>query len=437
MRTSRPRRPVPALAGAPSRSRATGRNRIIPLLAVSLLTATTVASRSGPYESGSGFDAGPAPAPGAGARIDGEGTHSPAPAAESAAAWLVAVGNYEWSFPRDHRAHEGYRIEWWYFTGHLEADDDPARRFGYQFTIFRIGLLPRPVPFDSAWSAGDLLMGHAALTDETGPSHRFSEVLYRAAPLLAGFGAAPDPVIARTRAPAGTDDEWSLRWNGEAFDLRMRDDRRGFSLDLVTAPVKPLVLQGPNGFSRKSEAAGAASLYYSFTRLATSGTVALDGRTWHVHGASWMDKEFSSSQLGADQVGWNWFGLQLDDGREIMLYELRDADGRVDHARGTLVDTLGQAVYLEGDDWTTRALGTWRSPESGIVYPSGWSVDVPAAGTSLVLEPVMAGQENRSSLAGSPIYWEGAVVVRDAGGAVVGRGYVELTGYGEGNRPPV
>jgi predicted secreted hydrolase len=345
--------------------------------------------------------------------------------------WLPARSDYPWSFPRDHWARPGYRTEWWYLTGHLATDETPARRFGYQFTLFRVGVSPRALPLASEWAVTDLVMGHAAVSDLGAGQHRFSEVLYRAMPLLGGFGVEPDPRLAWSRAPAGTDGRWTLDWNGEAFDLAMADNARGIALRLATRPLKPLVFQGPNGYSRKGGGgATAASHYYSFTRLATHGTAEVGGRAHAVRGESWMDKEFGSSQLGEGQVGWDWFSLQLADGRELMLYLMRDRTGRVDFARGTVVAADGRARYLEAGEFSARATARWRSAASGADYPARWTVEVPSEGWRLEVVPELADQENRSELVRGLHYWEGAVAVRGPGGAPAGRGYVELVGYG-------
>ena len=357
--------------------------------------------------------------------------------AVAGAPWKPAEPGYEWSFPQDHWSHREYRIEWWYLTGHLTDLEDSAGRFGYQFTFFRIGLSRDPSPLESDWAASTLLMGHASITDQRSGDHRFSEVLHRESPFLAGFAEYPEPRIAWSRGPAGTDALWTLHWNGDGFDIAMADRGQGMALTLETRALKPRVFQGPGGFSRKSDGAGAASLYYSYTRLATAGTVELDGRTYEVRGESWMDKEFSTSQLQDGQVGWDWFSLQLDDGRELMLYELRDGSGSVDHARGTLVDAEGGASYLEQGQWTLRASSSWTSPDSGITYPSGWEIELEDEPAALIVVPEVVGQENLSRVPGGPSYWEGAVRVESSSGAVVGRGYVELTGYGENNRPPL
>jgi len=355
----------------------------------------------------------------------------------AADAWLTARPGYAWEFPRDHYAHRDYRSEWWYLTGRLHCAGDPSRSYGYQFTIFRVGVLTARPAFTSAWTTTGVLMGHAAITDIRSGTHRFTETLYRETPMLAGFGAEPDPVIAWTRAPPGTDGVWTLEHNGEAFDLSMEDATAGMSLDLTTRPLKPLVLQGPGGYSRKGAGAGEASLYYSFTRLETRGRLSLDGSACEVTGVSWMDKEFGTSQLSSRQVGWDWFSVRLDDGRDLMLYTLRRSDGAIDARSATLVAPDGTARFLDPAGWSVEATARWASPETGAVYPSGWRVSIAAEGIALDLTPLVADQENRSMLPAGIVYWEGAVSVKDASGRDVGEGYVELTGYGKGSRPPI
>jgi len=350
-------------------------------------------------------------------------------------AWLAARPDYRWSFPVDHWARPGYRLEWWYFTGHLAAVEDAQRRFGFQFTVFRIGLLPDRPELASDWAAANLFMGHGAVSDLAARRHVFSELVYREAPFLAGFGRYPDPRLAWSRGPAGTDGEWTLHWNGSAFDLAMADRARGVALRLATRPLKPLVFQGPNGYSRKGTGPSAASQYYSFTRLATGGTVTTGARSWTVRGESWMDKEFGSNQLDERQVGWDWFSLQLADGRDLMLYLLRNRTGAIDFARGTVVSAAGQARHLDRGAFAVRATARWRSAASGADYPARWSVEVPDERLRLDVIPELADQENRSELVGGLRYWEGAVAVREPGGAPAGRGYVELVGYGTKTRP--
>ena len=352
-------------------------------------------------------------------------------------AWTPAQPGYVWLFPQDHWARDGYKTEWWYFTGHLRTAGEPARRLGYQFTFFRIGVSKEAPPPGSAWAAGNIIMGHAAVTDlETG-RHRFSEVVVRAAPLLAGFGRHPEPRVAWSVGPPGTPDEWQLRWNGKGFDFTMADAGQSFGFSLSTRPLKPVVFQGPGGLSRKGEGATEASHYYSFTRMATTGTVRLDGKEWEVSGTSWMDKEFGSNQLGEDTQGWDWFSLQLDDGREVMLYLLRNRDGGTRYAGATLVDPAGGVRYLRPGEWKLKATGRWTSPVTDADYPAGWTLDIPSAGINAVIIPELPDQENRSALIPNLFYWEGSVRVEYGSGERIGQGYVELTGYGENSRPPI
>ena len=204
------------------------------------------------------------------------------------------------------------------------------------------------------------------------------------------------------------------------------------TLDLQLTPEKPPVIHGKNGVSQKAEGEGYASHYYSLTRLATQGRLTYQGRSFQVQGLSWMDHEFSSSQLAPYQTGWDWFSLQLDDGHELMLYVLRHQDGSLDpFSSGTLVDPLGQAQHLELADFTIQVMDTWKSPRSGAVYPGAWKISLPEQGYELEVQPTIPNQELVTSRSTQITYWEGSVKVsgRRHGQPVRGRGYVELTGY--------
>lgn len=361
-------------------------------------------------------------------------------AASSAAAaegWRPADPGHRWAFPRDHSSHPGTRTEWWYLTGQLAALDDPGQELGFQLTFFRVGLLPAPPPLDSAWASANLVMAHAALTDLRAGAHRFSEVLWRETPFLGGFPPAPGHPLAWALGPPGTDTRWTIDFDGLAFTLSMADRAQGIGYALTARPRKPMVLHGANGYSRKATAEGYASQYYSFTRLDTLGTVTLSGRTFAVRGLAWMDREVSSAGLAPGQVGWDWWSLQLDDGRDLMIYRLRRADGSSDFAWGTLVAAGGLARGLAADAFAVRATRSWTSPKTGATYPAGWEIEVPGEGLRLLVTPALADQENRAARAGGLFYWEGAVRVRGADGRPAGRGYVELTGYGKGSRPPI
>jgi predicted secreted hydrolase len=355
----------------------------------------------------------------------------------AAVSWKTARPDHVWSFPREHWSHPGYRIEWWYFTGQLQARNEPRRRWGYQFTFFRVGLLPERPRLASNWASENLILGHAAVTDLSRGEHRFSELLYRAVPFLGGFGEFPDPRLAWSQGPPGTGAGWSLGWSSEGFQIEMADRRQKTALNLTATPMKPVVLQGPNGYSRKASQGTAASLYYSFTRMRTEGTLEWSGERVPVEGESWMDREWSTSSLGPEQVGWDWFGLRLNDGRELMLYSLRRKDGTADYRYGTLVERDGNTRYLSAPDWSLAPSDTWTSPATGARYPARWTLEIRGEGNRMAVVPELADQENRSRLPGGVFYWEGAVRVLGPDGVTRGEGYVELTGYGEGSRPPV
>ena len=349
--------------------------------------------------------------------------------------WQGAVPDYAWSFPRDHLAHRDHRIEWWYLTGHLTAAGDPAQEFGYQLTLFRIGLAPAVLPLDSAWSTGHLLMGHLALTDKRAREHRFSDLLYRETPLLAGFGDPPGPSIAWSRAPVGSEGRWDLRWNGAAFDLTAADAGAGFGFALSTRPAKPLVFQGPRRLQPQGRRAeGGEPL--SFTRLLTEGTVTVGERTWQVAGSSWMDHEFSTSHLGEHQVGWDWFALQLADGRELMLYVMRRANGGTDYASATLVLPAGGARHLARAEWSVRDPRHAGAARKRHTYPAGWVVELPGEALVLAVEP--ESTTRRIAAVTRPDCSTGRALSPCVGadGMRIGRGYVELTGYGD-RRPPI
>jgi len=320
-------------------------------------------------------------------------------------------------FPPDHGPHPGYRTEWWYVTGNVH--DAEGRPFGFQVTFFRIALVAAPPARASAWGTTDVYMAHLAVSDLAAGRFLASERFSRAAQGLAGAGGAPVRV-------------WLEDWVLEAAMpiMRLRAAMGATGLDLRLHSLKPVVLQGDRGLSQKGPEAGNASYYYSLTRVRTAGTITVDGRAFAVEGSSWMDREWGTSALAADQVGWDWFALQLDDGRDVMLYRLRRRDGSLDpFSSGTLVAPDGATRRLHAADATVDVLATWRSPRDGRLYPARWRLTVPSDGLDLTVTPRMADQE----LVLGVRYWEGAVGVRGtaAGRPIAGQGYVELTGYGE------
>ena len=337
-----------------------------------------------------------------------------------------AVSGYRFQFPHDHGSHDAFRTEWWYYTGHLTTEDE--REFGYELTFFRQatddpGITNNP----SRWAIRHLYLAHAALSEHTGQRFRYAEKISRA-----GIG----------KAGSETDrlHVWIDRWSAEAISAsdqqahHLRAPAGDFSFDLFLDPAKAPVVHGEGGISRKGTEPGQASHYYSVTRLRTTGTLTIDGHTQSVHGLSWMDHEFGSGHLGKDQVGWDWFSVQLDDRSELMFYLLRRADGTADPvSSGTWVLPDGTSHTLSLPDMHINVLDHWTSPVSGTRYPSGWRLSIPSRHLSLLLVPKMRNQELITERSTQVTYWEGAVKVAGqvGGKPVTGRGYVELTGYAE------
>lgn len=351
------------------------------------------------------------------------------------AEWAAAVRGYAWEFPRDHWRHDGYSTEWWYFVGFAEGAD--GRRFFYQFTLFRGGLAPSaPDAAPSPWAARYAAMGHAAVADAETGERVFVQIAHREAPGLAefgGFGGVGGEEIGSLPGPTGTPDRWRLGFADGAFRFTAGGGRPEFLLDLEAAPTRPPLFQGEGGYSEKSPG-GAASLYYSHPRLRVRGRIGLGGLVTEVEGDGWLDREFGSAWLTPEQAGWDWFGLTLDDGRDLMLYLLRTENGGLSHADGTLRDSDGEARRIAAGGMSVESLSSFTPPDlgpEGRPYPARWRVRIPAEGLDLTVEPLLADQENRRgpAMPGPDLpYWEGAVRVSGAGGEV-GRGFVELTGY--------
>ena len=336
-----------------------------------------------------------------------------------------ATAGYQYTFPRDHGSHPTYRTEWWYYTGHLHAKD--GRSFGFELTFFRRGIPPEDVTtLPSKWSVKDLYLAHFAVTDINGKRFHFSEKLSREGLGKAGADESKLRVwIDDWRADAATD-------VSGVHTLIARDGAHDLSLTLQ--PAKPLVAHGAAGISKKGKEVGQASHYYSFTRLETSGKLMIDGESFDVTGLSWMDHEFGSGDLGADQVGWDWFSIQLEDNTELMLYRMRLKDGSSDLASsGTVVLSDGRSRHMDVADFQIESSGTWTSAESNATYPSRWQLTFPSLDVRLDVVPLLADQELRTSRSSRVSYWEGAVAVTGTrqGKPIKGQGYVELTGYAE------
>lgn len=363
------------------------------------------ANRGEPVERAS--DANVAPT---GIRFLGEG---------DSAGFARALAPRELSFPADHGSHDAFRTEWWYFTGNL--DDGAGSHFGFELTFFRIALRPEASARDSSWGANQVWMAHFALTDVARGRFAAAERFARGSLGLAGAAAEPFRVWVK---------DWSVEGAADArgADLTLAARDAEMSLELRLTATKPPVAQGDRGLDAKGPEPGNASYYYSFPRLTASGSIALDGVATAVNGSAWIDREWGTSALSPGVVGWDWFALQLSDGRELMYYRLRQASGEATpFSGGSIIAADGQSKRLEADDVRLSPIDFWRSGRTGVRYPVAWRMEVPGESLVLEIKPYLDSQEVNLSVR----YWEGAVrAVGTAGAsALTGQGYLELAGY--------
>lgn len=311
-------------------------------------------------------------------------------------------------FPRDHGPHPGYRIEWWYVTANLKAAS--GETFGAQWTLFRSALAPGAEP--AGWSHKTVWLAHVALTGAT--FQHSAQALARGGVGQAGVQAEPF---------AAWIDDWRLAASAPTTpnlgDLRMSAHGADFSYDLVLKAAKPLVLQGDHGYSRKS-LQGQASWYYSQPFYQASGHVQAQGQQWQVSGQAWLDREWSSQPLAANQQGWDWFALHLEDGSQVMLFRLRQQDG-TGFISGNWISPDGQGHPLTSDQvqlQPSSPMATLDSHEA----PTRWHVRIPGHGLDVQLRAL----NTNAWMKVTPPYWEGPVRLE---GSHTGQGYLEMTGY--------
>ena len=331
-----------------------------------------------------------------------------------------ADGTHSLSFPADFGPHHDFQTEWWYYTGNLDTAE--GRHFGYELTFFRVAMQPpdQAALRASEWAADQIYMAHFAITDvEGGEFHAFQRFA-RGAIDLAGAEMQPYRVWL---------EDWNVEQTGSNSYL-LTASNEGLWITLNLIDEKGPVLQGEAGYSRKGSDPSSASYYYSQSRLLTLGEIGIGDEIFAVTGLSWKDHEFSTNVLEPNQIGWDWFSIQLDDNYEIMLYQIRHEDGSIDpFSSGALIMPDGTTQPLASGDYEIETHDTWRSPYSDAVYPMGWTIRIIGAGLELDLAPYLLDQE----LNLSTIYWEGAVRVtgQHNGNPVGGVGYVEMTGYAE------
>ena len=337
-------------------------------------------------------------------------------------AFVPALPGYDYQFPRDHGAHEEYRTEWWYYTGHLRTES--GRRYGFEVTFFRVGVRSDERS-SSRWDLHDLAMAHFAVTDVDSRRFRYYEKLNRQSPFTAAAATGHLDVFNEAwRVTTLSDGAWHLSaFSGtDAIEIDLRSR-------------KPPAIHGENGVSVKAEGVGYASHYYSMSRLEARGTI--NGQ--RCRGTAWMDHEFGSSNLRENQQGWDWFSVQLDNDTELMLYQIRRQDGAADAASsGSLITNDGSVIHLRRDQMTITPTGRWKSRASGATYPMGWRIALPTFRITIMVRPLLNEQELMTRGSTRVTYWEGAVDVAGSFGntAVSGSGYVEMTGYDRPFRAP-
>jgi predicted secreted hydrolase len=356
--------------------------------------------------------------------------------------WELALPGYRYEFPRDHFNHPGYQTEWWYYTGNLQTPE--GRRFGFELTFFRQGVArrapapagakpERPRPGDSApapaekWKVNDIWLAHLALSDLNGGRFYHQERLNRAGPGLAGAD------LATRRIWNGN---WEARFEAATAGAQPAQQLQAvadeFTLRLTLRSRKSPVINGISGVSQKAPGRGHASHYISFTRLEAGGLLELGGRSFSVSGLAWMDHEFFSSQLTPEQIGWDWFSIQLDNGEELMLFRLRRRDSSADpYSAGTFVNVAGTSRHLGVAEFSLVPGATWTSPANGAHYPVHWTIRVPSLALELSASTPLDDQELVSRNPFWPTYWEGAITLHGVRGGepVSGVGYLEMTGY--------
>ena len=333
--------------------------------------------------------------------------------------YQLALPGRKLMFPADHYSHPDFKTEWWYYTGHLESQS--GKRYGYQVTFFRFGVRDRQNETKEQPLFSELYMAHFALSDIAAKKFTYRERINR------GYGE---------RAGAATDrylvwnEDWKVDGDDKNHAIQVSD--RGTGLRLRLKSLKPPVLHGMNGLSQKGEGEGRASYYYSLTGMQTDGELTIDSKKEKVRGVSWMDHEFGSNQLREDQVGWDWFSIQLDNQMEVMLYVIRRKDGSPDpYSSGTLVKADGTTKHVALKDFRIEVLDRWKSPKSGANYPIKWKVAIPSEQIELEIQPAFPDQELITNRSTRVTYWEGAAQIRGNfhSKPVEGKGYVEMTGY--------
>ncbi|MDO9358440.1 MAG: carotenoid 1,2-hydratase, partial [Polaromonas sp.] len=315
-------------------------------------------------------------------------------------------------FPRDFGAHPDFRTEWWYITGHAGAG---TRSFGFQLTFFR-SRVDATQGMKSKFAARQLIFAHAAITDVQGKKLWHDQRIARE-----GF----DIASAGTQAMALKLRDWSLQTQGKQHIAKL--PATDFGLDLQFAETQPVLLQGKQGLSRKGPEEKQASYYYSLPQLAATGRLQVKGQSLDVTGKAWLDHEWSQELLHPDATGWDWIGMNLDDGSALTAFRLRDKAGNTLWDGGSFRPAKGDLYTFSRGEVIFKPTRRWKSPLSQASYPVEWIVRTPA--DFYTVRAVIDNQELDSRQSTGAIYWEGLSELIDSNGKLVGRGYLEMTGY--------
>ncbi|MGA1842861.1 MAG: lipocalin-like domain-containing protein [bacterium] len=346
--------------------------------------------------------------------------------ARSESFFRMALPGYQYRFPKDHYSHPDFQTEWWYYTGHLNTED--GKNYGYELTFFRAGIeSQRKRESESKWVIKDIYSAHLAISDENRKEFRFWEKVNRKGPGLAG--AEEDKLLV-----------WNEGWRleGSRDTQHLQAGKGAFGINLSLTPTKPPAIHGKGGVIIRAPEPGHTSHYYSLSRMDTEGYIRIEGKRIGVKGSSWMDHAFFSNQLIGNQEGWDWFGIQLDNNTELMLYQLRSKGGGINPvSSGTIVGPKGETQHITSSEFSIITLDIWQSKKSGTKYPSGWQISIPGRGIILKIIPTYKEQELITKHA---IYWEGSCIVTGTykDKKISGLGYEELTGYARslGIQPP-
>ena len=327
--------------------------------------------------------------------------------------YLDVTNSYKITFPGDSYYKKDYRVQWWYVTGHLF--DDQGREFGYELTFFVVYVQQRV--FQSQFAPNNIYISHFAVSDVSGNKLYFSD---KADTGAYGFAGARDD-----RLKVWID---NTVLEGTVNNIHLKASDADKAIDLTLESEKPIVLHGENGYSRKSETSPLlASYYFSSTSLKTEGKLTIGTRVLSVKGKSWFDREISSRGLSEHQAGWDWFSIQLDDNRELMLYLLRKKDETIDrYSSGTFIYADGTYRHLSKDDFAVKILDHYTSQKTGAKYPALWEIKIPSEKVLLRIIPLIRDQEILAYYSTGNYYWEGTCKVE---GSAKGRAYVEMTGY--------